>query len=242
MLLLECGDARLRHGPSHVLEWTRATYRLGELKAECSARAEGSDVVKRFWFGEATAEVREVPGTLADAGTGHAVWDASIALAMLLGNRTPRSAVELGCGCALPSAVLAGRCRVVATDARACLVESLRIPGVETRVLDWSRCDGDQSFDLVMGAEILYTAPDVVPLARALRALVAPRGMALLVSLARRRPLLETLASRLRDAFDLSFDLHELTGSTDDNVARVTVDDTDAVTLVVVEARRRRNE
>lgn len=154
--------------------------------------------------------------------------------------------LELGCGCALPSATLkqlsAGR--VVATDGQPKLLDSLQLDDVETRHLGWASYNSlgecDEYFDVVIGAEILYAAPDIVPLSRILPNLAADRGLVLLVSLARRRPLLETLGRRLSDSFDVTYDNVVLTGSSPDAPAlRVTVDDNPVVSLVVLQARRR---
>lgn len=167
------------------------------------------------------------------------VWDASIALAMIVvRSSATMSYLELGCGCALPSAALGrlGR-RVVATDGRQTLIEALRL-GIETRVFDWtSRREDDNCWDVVLGAEILYSATDIPPLARVLPELVADRGTIVLVSLARRRPLLEALAARLRADFQASFEALVLSALSPDE-SRVTVDDHSCVPLVVLRAVR----
>lgn len=80
-LLLTWETASLRHGPSHLLEWQRADYRLDKCggttigTARCDVAAEDGGLIRKSFLFNDTVEVtvREMPPTEEDAGTGHAV-------------------------------------------------------------------------------------------------------------------------------------------------------------------------
>lgn len=230
MLLLTCDQSCGGHGPGGILEWERATYALeGVGSVDCVVE---EDLQKLFVFDDGlNVKVEELPTT--SSGTGHAVWDASIALALLL-RSSESSILELGCGCALPSATQRARgCgRVLATDSRREIVEMLTSRGVNAKVMEWSE-PFDDRFDCVIGAEIVYTATAIPSLVRTISSL-APRRV-MLVSLARRKPLLETLARRLDPRYKFYFTPLVLKGTSKTSVSgRVLVDDYDRVELVLL--------
>ncbi len=113
-------------------------------------------------------------------------WPSGIALAGHLGAADLSGArvLELGCGLGLPSLVAAARGgHVVATDwspdALALLRRNAARNGVSLAVAaaDWRHPDAFPPlgpFDLVLGADVLYEARNVVPLASLLRLLGAP--------------------------------------------------------------------
>ena len=238
LLLLEYeSDEVVRHGPSHVLSWRQARYSLENSTIECEVVSLEDAVEKRFRFDDLEVAVRELPPTVTDS-TGLGVWDASIALAAIAAQRRPRcSCLELGCGIALPSKTLAalGTSRILATDGSQTIVERLDIPA---KVLDWSDSELTDSFDLVLGAEIVYSTTALLPLARVLRH--CARDQVWLVGLARRRPLLEKLCTDLlKDDFLFQSKTVTLTATTSDpGIDRVTVDDRSRVDLLFFEGRR----
>ncbi|MDP9481406.1 MAG: protein N-lysine methyltransferase family protein [Actinomycetota bacterium] len=116
------------------------------------------------------------------------MWPSAIALARHLHERdlAGTRAIELGCGVGLPTVVaLARGARVLATDhyepaldfaahnARANLG---REP--ETALLDWRTPEigGLGTFELVLGADLLYERPNAVALADLVPRLLAPNG------------------------------------------------------------------
>ena len=248
VLMLEWAPCGLRHGPSHVLAWRRVCYEILGLRVECVAEEEeGGLVAKRFRFrNDLLVTVRELPPT-ADNTTGLGVWDASIALAAIAAacENVPTSVLELGCGVALPSATLAQRgATVLATDASDDLVDhARRTLGIKAQVLHWQRPALEKTdFDLVIGAEVLYAASAVFPVASVLRTYARDRVW--IVGLARRRPLLDKLIDALKDDFSfLSKPITISASSPDFNESspspqRLTVDDQDRVQLLFLEGRR----
>jgi predicted nicotinamide N-methyase len=118
------------------------------------------------------------------------LWPSAIALARHLQERdlAGTRAIELGCGVGLPIiAALARGARVLATDhyeaaldfaahnARANLGH-----GPETALLDWRAPDIGRlgTFDLVLGADVLYERPNAVALADLVPKLLVPEGEA----------------------------------------------------------------
>jgi len=90
------------------------------------------------------------------------LWPSGLALAEALPSRLDGvAAVELGCGLGVPSLVAAARgARVTAVDWAAEAIELLRDNAERNAIAlravhaDWSRFEG--SFDLVLGADLLY--------------------------------------------------------------------------------------
>ncbi len=116
------------------------------------------------------------------------MWPSAIALARHLHEKdlSGKRAIELGCGVGLPTvAALARGARVLATDhyeaaldfaahnARANLGQE-----PETAVLDWRMPEiGDLgTFELVLGADLLYERTNAVALAALVPKLLAPGG------------------------------------------------------------------
>ncbi len=121
-------------------------------------------------------------------------WPSGIALARTLAADPPQRAarvLELGCGLAAPSIVAArAGANVLATDgasdAVAYAAHSFALNQTEAEVAhaDWAE-HGDQlaergPFDLVLGADVLYTPVNAGTLVRLLPRLLAPWGEALL--------------------------------------------------------------
>jgi predicted nicotinamide N-methyase len=136
------------------------------------------------------------------------LWPAARVLARALAERpgAPRTALELGCGLALPSLVLAARgARVTATDYDEDALRFARANArrngleLEARVLDWRARPAELGrFELVVAADVAYEPRLAAPLADAIEAALAPGGRAL-VSDPGRRPfaeLRERLAAR----------------------------------------------
>lgn len=121
------------------------------------------------------------------------IWGSARALAGRLDALGPalagRTLVELGCGLALPSFVAARHgARVLATDqhvgTEALLRRNQEANGVtfDFARLDWrERPAGVGPFDLVVASDVLYDRELAPALARAVEALVAPHGEALVV-------------------------------------------------------------
>ena len=118
------------------------------------------------------------------------LWPSARALARHLLDHPPpeASAIELGCGVALPSLALRsiGR-RVLATDyygealrfARANAARNGLGP-LETALLDWRHPPSDASYDLVLAADVLYEMRNAESLATLLPRITAPGGRVLL--------------------------------------------------------------
>mmetsp|Transcript_6906 Transcript_6906/g.9671 ORF Transcript_6906/g.9671 Transcript_6906/m.9671 type:complete len:254 (-) Transcript_6906:123-884(-) len=251
LLLLENGSSSqdvVRHGPSHVLEWRSANYELIDWKASAKCHVETEDldrVAKTYYFSNAdTTEIKvkiyELAPTV-DTTTGLGVWDAAIALAMIILIRKPKVAkvIELGCGLALPLKTLTeirgSSDGLLATDASQSLIHAIDFPNVCR--LDWGEDDQElDSFDLMLGAEIIYVAHSVPKLCRLIRRL-SPNQI-WLTALARRRPLLAALTKALRHDYQATF--HELTlaATSPDPVTRITVDNQNSVDLIFLDLQR----
>ena len=119
------------------------------------------------------------------------LWPSAIALARhlhgqeLIGTRV----IELGCGVGLPTvAALARGARMLATDHyQAALdfavhnVHTNLGQALETTLLDWRTpyIGGLRTFDLAIGADVLYERPNAVALADLVPQLLAPEGEAI---------------------------------------------------------------
>lgn len=135
------------------------------------------------------------------------LWPSSLALARVVlrepwrvrGLRT----IELGCGLGLAGlAAAAAGARVLATDYDPDAVAFARLNAlangplpIEHALMDWRTPIADRAFSLVLGADVLYEGRFLVPLRRALDALLTPGGSALLAEPGREvaRPFFEML-------------------------------------------------
>ena len=119
------------------------------------------------------------------------LWPSAISLACHLHERdlAGTRAIELGCGVGLPTiAALARGARVLATDhyeaALDFAVHNARTnlgQEPETALLDWRAPDIGRlgTFDLALGADVLYERPNAVALADLGPRLLAPEGEAI---------------------------------------------------------------
>lgn len=115
-------------------------------------------------------------------------WPAALALAEhIVWRERPAGlrVLELGCGVALPgiAAERAGAGCVVCTDCHPLALELARYNGrlngcarLETRLLDWHRPDLADSYDLVLGSEVVYFEKTFEPLLRVLKSSTLPGG------------------------------------------------------------------
>lgn len=119
------------------------------------------------------------------------LWPAARALARHLWDEPhmPRSALELGCGLALPAlALLARGARVLATDYHADAFRFARanavrngLPMLRTRLLDWRVPPPDLGvFDLVIAADVMYERRNAAALVDLLPKVVAAGGRVLI--------------------------------------------------------------
>ena len=164
-------------------EWPRATYTNA---AQTFRFADGDDL---------TLELTRFAGDArGDAGVGHQIWPAAIALAVFMRSSEapelpsrPR-VLELGAGIGLPGLDLARRlpgARVTLTDTRPALLSLLRdnlntlqragvgSSHVEIQELTWSDAAVDGideadvgTYDLAVGADVCYDPASVPPLLR----------------------------------------------------------------------------
>ena len=124
---------------------------------------------------------------------GVALWPASIALAhdviARAGDVRGKTVLELGAGTGLPGIVAAslGAARVVQTDRQELALSVCRRNGerngaraIEYRVADWTSWDDDTRYDVILGADVLYSEPMHEHLRRILATNLAPGGRALL--------------------------------------------------------------
>jgi predicted nicotinamide N-methyase len=119
------------------------------------------------------------------------LWPSAIALARYLYGRelTGTRAIELGCGVGLPTvAALARGARMLATDHyEAALDFAIHNAytnlgqALETILLDWRTPDIQRlgTFDLAIGADVLYERPNALALADLVPNLLAPEGEAI---------------------------------------------------------------
>lgn len=135
------------------------------------------------------------------------LWPASVALARVVLRDPARvrglRAIELGCGLGLAGlAAAAAGARVLATDYDPDAVAFARLNAlangplpISHAVMDWRRPIASRAFSLVLGADVLYEGRFLVPVHRALDALLTPGGSALLAEPGREvaRPFFEML-------------------------------------------------
>ena len=119
------------------------------------------------------------------------LWPSAIALARAIArDRWPLRGLptlELGCGLGLAGlAAAAAGARVVATDYEPDAVRFARLNARANRldavrhvVMDWRRPAFRGAFSLVFAADVLYDAASLVPVADAMRTVLAPGGCAL---------------------------------------------------------------
>ena len=190
------------HSASQWQRTRHRLYNAGStsLIGECTASALGAwprDVFTAgspvaFDFGEGGLVVNEIP--YAGAGVGHQVWPAAVALALFMRGACGRalieqadaSCIEVGAGLGLPGLDIARRGaarRVCLTDKREALVSALdvavaaldSVAKVSVKPLDWMdlAAHNPGEHELVIGSDICYYDPDVLPLADALQSLTA---------------------------------------------------------------------
>jgi len=118
------------------------------------------------------------------------LWPASIALARVVLRLAPQvrglRAIELGCGLGLAGlAAAASGARVLATDYDRDAVAFARrnaqangLP-ISHALMDWRQPIAQRAFPLVLAADVLYEGRSLMPIRRALDALLTPEGSAL---------------------------------------------------------------
>ena len=119
------------------------------------------------------------------------LWDGSLALAEFLLSDNPiqpgESALELGCGLGLVSAIAClKRARITATDyqpdaLKFARLNCLQIAGADPRtlLLDWREPPRDAVYPLLLGADIAYETRFFDPLIACFDVLLAPGGRVL---------------------------------------------------------------
>jgi len=116
------------------------------------------------------------------------VWEASFVLARFLGMQPVapgRKILEIGAGLGIVG-LYAGLCghQVVMSDvdedallfARAHVLMN-QVPNVNIRKLDWNHPDPGESYDMIVGSEVVYDRGTYPALVAFLRQMLAPRGM-----------------------------------------------------------------
>lgn len=142
------------------------------------------------------------------------LWSSSIALARHVAGTelAGKKAVEVGCGVGLPAmAALVSGAEVTATDHYEAALDFAAHNAREntgrelsTAILDWrapETWEGLGSFDLLLGADLLYERRNTIPLASVVQALLAPGGEALIADPGRRETG-EFLAEMRRRGFE----------------------------------------
>ncbi len=128
------------------------------------------------------------------------LWPSAVALARYLSKENLAGArvVELGCGVGLPSLVALTRgAGVIATDHYQAALDFVRYNArvnfgnlePQTRLLDWHapRTEGfEETFDVVLAADVLYESRNVPALTALIPTLLAPGGEILLADPRRR--------------------------------------------------------
>ncbi len=120
------------------------------------------------------------------------LWPAAIALAHELASRGPALAgqriLELGAGTGLPGmvAAVAGG-RVVQTDRQKIVLHVCKqnaerngVTGIEHRLADWTAWEDAESYDIILGSDILYAAGLHASLRHIFETNLAPGGTVLL--------------------------------------------------------------
>lgn len=124
------------------------------------------------------------------------IWPAAVTLSrelMVTGELAGRSVLELGAGVGMASIAAArSGARVLATDYS---TEALRfiaynamrngVP-LDTCRLDWRMVMGNEKFDAVIAADVLYERVNLLPIVTAIDALLAPGGQAYIADPRRR--------------------------------------------------------
>lgn len=124
------------------------------------------------------------------------IWPAAVTLSHVLMEElelSGRSVIELGAGVGMASVAAArGGASVVATDYS---TEALRFVtynalrngvALDTGRLDWRLVRGDEKFDIVIAADVLYERVNLLPIITAIETLLAPGGVAYIADPRRR--------------------------------------------------------
>ncbi len=176
------------------------THRVGALDLKWAEVARADALVRKLYPGGANPD--------GDAPVWMVAWPAALALAEHLVLREPPAGLrvlELGCGTAVPgiAAERAGAGAVVCTDCHPLALELARHNGrlnacarLEVRLLDWYRPELEDSFDLVVGSEVVYFEKAFEPLLNVLKS-EALAGSRILLADAF-RPQMERFLARCR--------------------------------------------
>ena len=119
------------------------------------------------------------------------IWPSAVVLAERLAELSGdgRRCLELGAGCGLPSLVAAAvGFKVTASDYHAAALRFVEVNawhnklfGIDTRLVDWHDVPEDlPSFDLVVGADVLYESHYPKLVAAAIDGTLAPEGEAII--------------------------------------------------------------
>ena len=124
------------------------------------------------------------------------IWPAAVTLSrqiMESGELAGKSVLELGAGVGMASIAAAkSGARVLCTDYSA---EALRFVAwnamrnrvaLDTARLDWRLVKGDEKFDVIIAADVLYERVNLLPIVTAIDALLAPGGAAFIADPRRR--------------------------------------------------------
>ncbi|MFU8779736.1 MAG: class I SAM-dependent methyltransferase, partial [Kiritimatiellia bacterium] len=115
------------------------------------------------------------------------IWPSAIALANYLATHrhilADRNVIELGCGLGLPAIVAAkcGAALVTATDFHPaciayCNANAIKngVPEIRCRTLDWRNPDIAETFNCIIGSDLLYEAPQVDALLHCIEQISTP--------------------------------------------------------------------
>ena len=150
------------------------------------------------------------------------IWPAAVTLSHVIMEELEiegRSVIELGAGVGMASVAAAKRgARVVSTDYS---TEALRFVvynalvnavSLDTGRLDWRMVRGEERFDLVIAADVLYERVNLLPIVTAIESLLAEGGAAYIAD--PRRRLAEQFLELVREnGFEVTkSEMHDATG------------------------------